>query len=126
MLAMKKGQAASRSPDGNRVILTVFVSEHCPQCPEARALAHEFQKEFVALDVRVIDLDQPGARKPAKVFAVPTFLLNDKIISLGTPYSDELRDEIRAALNDASGRLNSPPSAPRSRKSSRVRFRHRP
>ncbi len=98
MPAMEKSQAPL-SPDGKRAILKVFVSEHCWQCPEARALAHEFQKEFTALDVRVIDLDQPGAKKPANVFAVPTFLLNDKIISLGTPYRDELRDEIRAVLN---------------------------
>ncbi len=93
-----KNQAPSPSPDG-QVLLEVFVGEHCWQCPEARALAHEFQKEFAALKVRVIDLDQPGVKKPANVFAVPTFLLNGKLISLGTPYRDELRDEIRAALN---------------------------
>lgn len=78
--------------------LDVFISAHCWQCPEARRLAQEAQTEFSALMVNVIDLDQPNALKPAFVFSVPTFVLDDKVISLGTPTREHLDQKIRQAL----------------------------
>ncbi len=90
-----------------RAILEVFVSAHCWQCPEARNLAEEMEEKFLPLDVHVIDLDQPSAIKPTVVFAVPTFLLNGKVVSLGTPSREELRLQIESALNEK-GVLNEP------------------
>jgi hypothetical protein len=89
--------------NSKRVTLQVFVAAHCWQCPEARALAREMQNEFAALDVRVIDLDEPGAAKPAKVFAVPTFLLDDRIVSLGTPSRDALHRQIIRTMERRDG-----------------------
>jgi len=82
----------------SRVMLEVFVSAHCWHCLEARALAQTMQNEFAGLEVRVIDLDQTGVEKPASVFAVPTFLIDDQIIALGTPTRERLRRRIRRAF----------------------------
>jgi hypothetical protein len=78
--------------------LDVYVAAHCWQCPAARTLAAEMAHEFPALVVRVIDLDRPGAAPPAEVFAVPSFLLNGKTISLGTPAREGLARQIRGAF----------------------------
>lgn len=83
------------------VHLNVYVAGHCWQCPTARALAKEMAHEFPTLVVRVIDLDQPDAQQPPNVFAVPTFLLNEKIIYLGTPFREELARQIRIAFKGA-------------------------
>ena len=91
----------------SRARLEVFVSAHCWQCPAALEIARDMKKEFDPLSVRVIDLDEPEAQKPGTVFAVPTFLLNGKIVSLGTPSRDTLRLQIQNAL-DAEGGLNEP------------------
>ncbi len=90
-----------------RGTLDVFVSAHCWQCPESRDIAQEMEKEFVPLGVRVIDLDEPDAQKPVSVFAVPTFLLNGKVVSIGTPSRDALRLQIQDALS-AEGGLDEP------------------
>lgn len=78
--------------------LDIFISAHCWQCPEAQRLALEMQKEFSTLIVNVIDLDQPNTLKPAFVFSVPTFALDDKVVSLGTPTREILDHKIRRAL----------------------------
>lgn len=93
----------TRHPNGHRATLDVFVSTHCWQCPEARTIAQEMEKEFVPLGVCVIDLDEPEAQKPVSVFVVPTFLLNGKVVSIGTPSRDALRLQIKDALSAESG-----------------------
>ncbi len=80
------------------ITLDVYVSAHCWQCPEAQRLAQEAQGEFPTIAVHVIDLDQPGAMKPAFVFAVPTFVLDGQVISLGTPTREILHRKIGEAL----------------------------
>jgi len=93
--------------NGHHATLDVFVSAHCWQCPEARDIAQEMKEEFVPLGVRVIDLDEPDAQKPVSVFAVPTFLLNGKVVSIGTPSREALRFQIQNALS-AEGELDEP------------------
>ncbi len=88
----------NKSNPSRPIQLEVYVAAHCWQCPTARALAEEMAHEFPALAVRVVDLDQPGAQQPPEVFAVPTFLLNGKIVSLGTPFRGELARQIRSAF----------------------------
>lgn len=82
----------------SQVTLDVYISAHCWQCPEAQRLARKAQLEFPAIAVRVIDLDQPGVMQPAFVFAVPTFVLNGQVISLGTPTPEDLDQKIRQTL----------------------------
>jgi alkyl hydroperoxide reductase subunit AhpF len=80
------------------ITLDVYVSAHCWQCPEAQRLAQEARREFPAITVHVIDLDQPGAMNAAFVFAVPTFVLNGQVISLGTPSRESLHQKIHQAI----------------------------
>jgi hypothetical protein len=39
---------------------------------------------------RVIDLDLYGSPPPDPVVAVPTYVLNGRVVSLGNPYPEEL------------------------------------
>ena len=86
--------------EGDRAILALYVAEDCRSCEAALAVAERARREFPDVAVHVIDLDVPSARLPAGVFAVPTFVLNDHVVSLGTPSWDHLS----AALRDTSGR----------------------
>jgi hypothetical protein len=80
------------------ITLDVYVSAHCWQCFVARQLAEETQTKFANLIVNVIDLDKPDTLKPAFVFAVPTFVLDGQVISLGTPTREALDQRIYQAL----------------------------
>ncbi|MEX0786172.1 MAG: thioredoxin family protein [Dehalococcoidia bacterium] len=77
--------------------LSVFVKPGCRQCERARGLAREVEEAYPQLDVRVVDVSQqPHTRDD--VFATPTFLLNDRLLSLGNPPLRALRQEIEALL----------------------------
>ncbi len=60
----------------------------------------EIARQFPQLVTEIINLDEPGAEKPEEVFAVPTYLLNGKIISLGNPYPEQLSAKIMAVLTE--------------------------
>ena len=71
--------------------LEVYVSSECPNCGEAAELAEEAAARYPTIVVRVIDLDQlDGGPPPDPVVAVPTYLLNGRVISLGNPYPEDL------------------------------------
>ena len=71
--------------------LTLFVEESCTSCGPAREVAARVAHEFPGVHVRVLDLGVVSSDSvPADVFAAPTFMLDHKVISLGTPSWDEL------------------------------------
>ncbi len=74
--------------------LEVVVSSRCEQCGEAVGIAETIAREFPQVRVEVINLGAPNAVKPDVVFAVPTYLLNGRIVSLGNPSLQEMRDHI--------------------------------
>jgi len=78
------------SMENNAFVLEVFVTPGCEACEHARMLALRAAEEFHDLDVAVIDLDETAAELPPQVFAVPTFLLNGTIVSLGNPSWERL------------------------------------
>ncbi len=63
-------------------------------------IAAEISQRFPQLITEVINLDDPSATKPDQVFAVPTYLLDGKILSLGNPYREEMFAKISAALSE--------------------------
>ena len=65
--------------------LQVVVASHCANCGPALALADDLATRFPDLTVEIIDLDAAGAVVPDAAFAVPTYLLNDRILWLGNP-----------------------------------------
>jgi hypothetical protein len=59
-------------------------------CDEAVRLAEEAAARYPNVVVRVVDLDLEGSPPPDPVVAVPTYLLNGRVVSLGNPYPEEL------------------------------------
>ena len=65
--------------------LEVYIAKGCFNCQQAERIANWVQNQLPHIAVRVIDLKEPDTQKPSTVFAVPTYLLNGKRISLGNP-----------------------------------------
>ena len=79
------------------VELQVFVEAGCQLCDRARLLSGAVDSDYPALAVRVIDIGDTPAHDDA-VFAVPTFVLNGRLLSLGNPQNSHLRQEIETLL----------------------------
>ena len=77
--------------------LEVYVSRECLNCGEAMRLASEAAERFPGVVVRVIDLDLDGSPPPDPVVAVPTYVLNGRVVSLGNPYPEELFSRLHEA-----------------------------
>lgn len=65
--------------------LRVYVSANCIICTRTRQIVAEVRTQRPAYPVELVDLDQPGAVKPDIVFGTPTFVLGERIVSLGNP-----------------------------------------
>lgn len=90
----------ANAPIGAQALhLEVYVSAECPNCGEAVRLAHEAAARYPHIVVRVIDLDDlQGRPPPDPVVAVPTYVLNGRVVSLGNPYAEELFAHLQEAL----------------------------
>ena len=78
--------------------LRIYISEHCWGCQEAREMAVHLRQTFPELAVDLIDLDKRDVQKPDEVFATPTYVLNGRVVSLGNPRPETLRELIEAEL----------------------------
>lgn len=78
--------------------IEIFVSTHCFGCREARKIAAAVAERFTDLSVRVVDLEAEPDSKPEQVVAVPAYLLDGTVISLGNPRQNDLFQEIEHAL----------------------------
>ncbi|MGE3957388.1 MAG: hypothetical protein AB7H96_11765 [Vicinamibacterales bacterium] len=58
------------------------------------------------LVIRVVDVDSQAEAVPPDVFSVPTYTLDDVVISLGNPSSD-FCDRLRARISDKRGHRES-------------------
>lgn len=83
------------------VTLTIYTMTHCPTCAETRRIAAEIGDRYGDLRVHLVHLDQTPAMRPLAVFSVPTYLLDDTVISLGNPYLEDLDARVRRALREA-------------------------
>lgn len=72
-----------------RARLDVYVARHCLGCEEARRLTEEAAAHFPRVDIRLVDVDE-GRALPERVVAVPTYVMNGVVISLGNPSLQEL------------------------------------
>ncbi|MEO7074106.1 MAG: thioredoxin family protein [Ktedonobacterales bacterium] len=77
--------------------LEIYITDQCANCQEAVVIAEQ-AGGIVGLEVTVVNLDAPGQRVPAQVFAVPTYVLNGMVISLGNPERDGFLAGLRAEL----------------------------
>jgi len=81
------------------VELTIYVDEGCFGCDRARQMAGEIERSHDSLDVRVVDLSEIAVL-PEAVIAVPAYLLDGRLVSLGNPYLSELSALIDRGLAD--------------------------
>ena len=81
----------------NMVKLQVYVKDDCWTCAESRRIVAEIAPQFPQISVELVDMET--SNRPQDVFAVPTYVLDGHIISLGNPYRDDLRREIKDALS---------------------------
>ena len=77
--------------------LDVYVSRHCDNCADALCLAEEAADRFPMMAVRVIDLDREPTPPPEGVVAVPTYVLDGRVVALGNPDPEELFARLEAS-----------------------------
>ena len=70
------------------VRLDIYVASHCLAGQEAQRLAIEAARRFPDAEIRLINLDETPP--PEQIVAVPTYVLNGRIISLGNPEPEAL------------------------------------
>lgn len=103
--------AVEQPPTGRR-ILAIYVLSECLGCAEARRLASDLGASGdcarLGIEVRLVDLAAPGAVRPPAVFAVPTYLLDGRVLSLGTPDPAWLRAQLAASSSGGEAILVSP------------------
>jgi hypothetical protein len=84
--------------------LDIYVTDQCANCGEALLIA-ERARTIAGLNIAVINLDQPGQRIPPRVVAVPTYVLNGRVVSLGNPEREAflalLRTELQQQIEEA-------------------------
>lgn len=88
---------------GDRAVLQVYVEEGCALCRHSRELAEEASRLYPQLRVEVVDVQSDGSAPPDEVFAVPTFLLNGRVLFLGNPRASHLHRALRRALTEGEG-----------------------
>jgi hypothetical protein len=81
--------------------LDVYVSAHCFGCAEARRLAVAAARRFPGLAVRVVDVEREADARPDALVAVPAYLLDERVVSLGNPLQQDLFRRLERALLDA-------------------------
>lgn len=74
--------------------LEIYVGHHCVNCEEALTIAEQ-ARTIEGIEVVVVDLDQPGQHIPSRVVAVPTYMLDGKVVSLGNPARDAFLARLR-------------------------------
>ena len=82
-----------------KLVLKIFVAEHCFTCTETLAIATRVAQDFPNIRIEVIDMGDAQATVPESVFAVPTFMLNNQIVSLGNPKPAEIAGYIENAIS---------------------------
>ena len=85
-------------PGGSDRMLEIFVLPSCIACQTAIELAERMSAvKPPGVFIRLIDLSLPGTLRPATVFAVPTYLLDGRVVSLGNPDPDWLLSQLSPA-----------------------------
>ncbi len=84
---------------GNVVKLQVYIKTDCEVCSRARQLAKHADEQFPNLEVDIVDMNKTQPDRD-NVFAVPTFVLEGRVLSLGNPAESELHDSVALLLNE--------------------------
>ncbi len=95
----KRTTAAHQDKVGGPVrVLEIFVIPGCIACQTAIELAERIHAtNLPGVLVQLIDLSRPGTIRPTAVFAVPTYVLDGRVVSLGNPDPVWLSSQLRQA-----------------------------
>lgn len=80
------------------VTLKIYTMKHCPTCEVTRRTAADIAERWPEVHVEIIDLEDPDVEAPPEVFSVPTYMLDEDVVSLGNPFVDQLDEWIRRRL----------------------------
>jgi len=72
--------------------LTVYIADDCWSCTETQRILDDVMPQFPDLRLNLVNTAQQPL--PDHVFAVPTYMLNGKIISLGNPTREVLQKRL--------------------------------
>lgn len=78
------------------VRLQVYVEKACWSCAEARRIVADLGPQFPQVMMEVLDIT--AVASPPEVFAVPTYVLDGRIVFLGNPYRQDLHRLLQRAL----------------------------
>lgn len=73
--------------------LDVYISNDCWSCEETIRIVNDISGKMPEVAIEFIDIEKID-QKPDNVFAVPTYLLNGRVISLGNPTREELQQKL--------------------------------
>jgi hypothetical protein len=79
--------------------LDIYYDRGCPTCDYTLHIAQIVQEILPNIIVNLIDLSEANSSRPENVFAVPTYVLNDKTYSLGNPDEMTLVHRLQTELN---------------------------
>jgi alkyl hydroperoxide reductase subunit AhpF len=79
------------------VKLEIFVEAGCVFCETASVTAGEIARLFPQLKVNLIDVSEAGDELPESVLAVPTYVLDGTVVSLGNPHIEDLASLVATA-----------------------------
>jgi hypothetical protein len=68
--------------------LQVYISDDCWSCEETERIVADVAPKFPGIQIEVLNTGENVM--PESVFAVPTYVLNWRVIFLGNPTRDEL------------------------------------
>jgi thiol-disulfide isomerase/thioredoxin len=80
-------------------VLQVYIENGCGLCRRALVLAEQVRARYPAVRVEVINLSEQDVQPPDAVFAVPTFLLDRAVLSLGNPNASDLMRALAARVS---------------------------
>jgi predicted thioredoxin/glutaredoxin len=77
--------------------LDIYVSKDCSSCRRARDIASGLAGLYPGVRVEVVEMEgAPDGSLPDSVVAVPAYLLDGTLISLGNPNPATLREQLAA------------------------------
>lgn len=79
------------------VKLQVYIADDCWTCEESHRIIADMEPQFPNIAIEMLNV--ANTPYPEDIFAVPTYVLNGRIISLGNPTRDELCRKLMAAQN---------------------------
>jgi predicted thioredoxin/glutaredoxin len=79
--------------------LEIFVGGRCPICQANRGNIEQLRRDLPSVNIRVIDLDEPGTTRPRNLIAIPSFFLNGHLVATGNPEVSELKRFIVSLSN---------------------------